>query len=172
MATRSKKKSAPKRPVAKKKIAPTKKSMKMKAVAKAKPAGKAKPAAKKTAAKPNQKASRTSDSVAKRPKLSAHEFSAKVLTPLEDRIVVRIAISDEKTAGGLYIPGTVTSQPDRGQVLAKGPGRRDKKGRLRPLDVEVGDTVVFPQYTGTKISISGEDFLIMREDDVLGVVET
>ncbi len=146
--SKSKKKTAGKKPVAKKKSAPAKKPMKMKTAPKASPAPKA--------ARP----------------LAAREFSAKVLTPLEDRIVVRIGVMEERTPGGLIIPGTVTSQPDRGQVMAKGPGRRDKKGRLRPLDVEVGDTVVFPQYTGTTITISGEDFLIMREDDVLGVVET
>lgn len=147
MATKSKKKA-----VAKIKTKPAKKPVKKLKAAKPAPAKAAAPKA--------------------GPKLTAHSFSAKMLTPLDDRIVVRTAMAEEKTAGGLYIPGNVATQPDRGEVMAKGPGRRSKKGRVRPLDVEVGDMILFPQYTGTKITIGAEDFLIMREEDVLGVVET
>lgn len=159
MATKGTKKAPAKRPVAKKKSVSNKKT------------AKSKPAIKKVMAKKSIPLAKKKTSPA-RPKLSAHEFSAKMLTPLEDRVVVRVAVVAETTAGGIIIPGTASTQPDRGEIMATGPGRRDKKGRLRPLDVGVGDTVLFPQYTGTKISIGGEDFLIMREDEVLGVVET
>lgn len=165
MATKAKKKkSAGKRPVAKKKSAPSKKKAKMKVAAKKMTVAKKK--------SPQAAKAKTAATKSPRPKLSAHEFSAKMLTPLEDRIVVRVALAAETTSGGIIIPGTVSPQPDRGEIMAAGPGRRDKKGRLRPLDVEVGDTVLFPQYTGTRISILGEDFLIMREDEILGIVET
>lgn len=179
MATKSKAKNKTKsKPVAKKKTAPAKKlakPLKVKSAAKAKVAPKgagaprAKAVAKATVAQ-KLKAKPTSTSAAKQTTL--RQLNADTLAPLDDRIVVRIAVAEEKTAGGLFIPGSAATQPDRGEVMAKGPGHRNKKGRLRPLDVEVGDTVLFPQYTGTKISIAGEDFLIMREEDVLGVVET
>ncbi len=75
----------------------------------------------------------------------------------------------EKTAGGLFIPGTVSERPQKGEVLASGRGRRNKKGQVRPLDVKVGDTVLFPKFAGTTIEVSGEELLILREDEVLGI---
>lgn len=92
------------------------------------------------------------------------------ITPLEDRIIIRIAAAEERTAGGLIIPGSAADRPNRGQVVAAGPGRRSKKGKIRPLDVRVGDEILFAEYTGTPIVVEGADFLILREEDVLGIV--
>ncbi len=94
----------------------------------------------------------------------------RAITPLDDRIIVSPEVPAEKTAGGLFIPTTANDRPSRGVVLVKGAGRRNKKGKLRPLDVNVGDEVLFAQYSGTKISILGQDVLILREEDVLGIV--
>lgn len=92
------------------------------------------------------------------------------IAPLEDRILVRVAAAEEKTAGGIYIPGNVVDRPTKGRVVAAGPGRRTKKGKLRPLDVHVGDEILFPQFSGTTLVVEGAEFLILREDDVLGIV--
>jgi chaperonin GroES len=94
-----------------------------------------------------------------------------MLTPLDDRIVVSPQPADETTAGGLIIPGTVDSRPTRGTVLAKGRGRRTKKGAFLPLDVNVGDEVLFAEFVGTKITLAGNDVLILREEDLLGSVD-
>lgn len=132
---------------------------KKKAVAKAKPKAKAKakPApVKKAVSKPALGKSAT--------------FKTPIaFRPLNDRLLVAIEAAETKTAGGIIIPGTVSEKPFRGKVLAKGPGRRNKKGALRPLDVNVGDQIVFPQYAGTKIEISGDEFLILREEEILAI---
>lgn len=94
---------------------------------------------------------------------------AKVLQPLDDRLVVVVEGESEMTAGGIIIPGTVSSRPNRGRVVAKGPGKRTKKGLLRPLDVSVGDAILFPEFAGTTITVSGQELLILREDEVLGI---
>jgi chaperonin GroES len=93
-----------------------------------------------------------------------------LLKPLEDRVIVRIDLPEEKTAGGLFIPDSASTRPNRGQVVAAGPGRRNKKGQLRPLDVKTGDSILFPEYAGTKITMDAQEFLILREDEVLGIV--
>lgn len=90
--------------------------------------------------------------------------------PLDDRIVISPEKMSEVTAGGIIIPGSRDERPNRGTVLAKGPGRRSKKGVIRPLDVNVGDRVLFPEFAGTKIQIDGDEFLILREEDLLGIV--
>jgi chaperonin GroES len=90
--------------------------------------------------------------------------------PLHDRIVVKRIEEEEKTKGGIIIPDTAKEKPQQGKVVAVGPGRRDD-GKVVPLDVKTGDTVLFAKYAGTDIKIEGEDHLILREDDVLGVVE-
>lgn len=95
--------------------------------------------------------------------------ASPLFRPLNDRLLVAIEAAETKTAGGIIIPGTASEKPFRGKVLAKGPGRRNKKGALRPLDVNVGDRVVFPQYAGTKIEISGDEFLILREEEILAI---
>ncbi|TIM34165.1 MAG: co-chaperone GroES [Mesorhizobium sp.] len=91
--------------------------------------------------------------------------------PLHDRILVRRIEVDEKTAGGIIIPDTAKEKPQEGEVIAAGPGARDDSGQLQPLDVKVGDRVLFGKWSGTEIKLNGEDLLIMKESDVLGVIE-
>jgi chaperonin GroES len=93
------------------------------------------------------------------------------LQPLEDRIVVRPAEAEEKTASGLVIPDSAKEKPQQGEVLAVGPGRRSDSGELLPLDISVGDRVVYSKYGGTEITIEGEDLLILAGRDVLAVVK-
>jgi chaperonin GroES len=95
------------------------------------------------------------------------------LQPLEDRIVVRTAEAEETTVSGLVIPDTAKEKPQQGEVLAVGAGRRaEQSGELIPLDIEVGDTVVYSKYGGTEINIDGEDLLILNSRDVLAKVTT
>ena len=91
--------------------------------------------------------------------------------PLHERILVRRIEAEEKTAGGIIIPDTAKEKPQEGEVVAAGPGARDDNGRLRPLDVKVGDRVLFGKWSGTEIKLNGEDLLIMQESDVMGVIE-
>jgi chaperonin GroES len=91
--------------------------------------------------------------------------------PLHDRVVVRRIDADEKTAGGIIIPDTAKEKPQEGEVVAVGPGARDEKGQLVPLELKTGDHVLFGKWSGTEVKIDGEDLLIMKETDVLGVVE-
>jgi chaperonin GroES len=93
------------------------------------------------------------------------------IQPLEDRIVVRPAEAEEKTASGLLIPDSAKEKPQQGEVLAVGPGRRSDTGELIPLDINVGDTVVYSKYGGTEITIEGEDLLILAGRDVLAIVK-
>ncbi len=97
----------------------------------------------------------------------------KFLTPLDDRLIVQLTEREAKTAGGLYIPDTVSTVTGNleGHVIAIGRGHRDKKGRIRPLDVSVGDRILFPQYSGSKIDIQGADVVILRESDVMGLFQ-
>ena len=93
------------------------------------------------------------------------------LQPLEDRIVVRTAEAEEKTASGLVIPDTAKEKPQQGEVLAVGPGRRsDQTGEIIPLDIAVGDTVIYSKYGGTEISHDGDDYLILNARDVLAKI--
>jgi chaperonin GroES len=91
--------------------------------------------------------------------------------PLHDRIVVRRIAAEEKTAGGIIIPDTVKEKPSQGEVIAVGPGGRDEAGKLIPIDIRVGDRVLFGKWSGTEVVIDSEDLLIMKESDVFGVVE-
>ncbi|RWF04857.1 co-chaperone GroES [Mesorhizobium sp.] len=91
--------------------------------------------------------------------------------PLHDRILVRRIEVDEKTAGGIIIPDTAKEKPQEGEVIAAGPGARDDSGQMQPLDVKVGDRILFGKWSGTEIKLNGEDLLIMKESDVLGVME-
>lgn len=93
------------------------------------------------------------------------------LQPLEDRIVVRPAEAEEKTASGLVIPDTAKEKPQQGEVLAVGSGRRSDSGELIPLDINVGDTVVYSKYGGTEVSQDGEDVLILSGRDILAIVK-
>jgi chaperonin GroES len=91
--------------------------------------------------------------------------------PLHDRVVVRRIDAEEKTAGGIIIPDTAKEKPQQGEVLAVGPGKRDETGKLVALDVREGDQILFGKWSGTEVRIDGEDLLIMKEDDIMGVVE-
>ena len=91
--------------------------------------------------------------------------------PLHDRIVVRRVDAEEKTKGGIIIPDTAKEKPQEGEVIAVGPGARDESGKLVPLDVKVGDRILFGKWSGTEIKLDGEDLLIMKESDVMGVIE-
>ncbi|HET6150394.1 MAG TPA: co-chaperone GroES [Polyangia bacterium] len=91
--------------------------------------------------------------------------------PLQDRILVRRVAEEEKTKGGIIIPDTAKEKPAEGEVIAVGNGKINEKGELRPLAVKKGDRVLFGKYTGSDIKIDGVDHLILREDDVLGVIE-
>ncbi len=93
------------------------------------------------------------------------------LRPLHDRILVKRVEEETKTAGGLFIPETAKEKPQRGEIVAAGNGKKTEDGKVLPLDVKVGDTVLFGKYSGTEVKVDGEDFLMMREDDILAVVE-
>jgi chaperonin GroES len=92
--------------------------------------------------------------------------------PLHDRVVVRRVKSEEKSKGGIYIPDTVQEKPQEGEVVAVGPGARDEAGRTVPLDVKAGDRVLFGKWSGTEVKIDGEELLIMKETDIMGIVES
>jgi chaperonin GroES len=91
--------------------------------------------------------------------------------PLHDRVVVRRIDEDERTKGGIIIPDTAKEKPQQGEVVAVGPGETDEKGQVQPLDVKPGDRVLFGKWSGTEVKIDGEDLLIMKESDILGVLE-
>ncbi len=91
--------------------------------------------------------------------------------PLHDRIVVKRIEGEEKTKGGIIIPDTAKEKPQEGKVIAVGPGGRDESGKLVPLDVKAGDRVLFGKWSGTEVKIDGDDLLIMKESDILGIVE-
>jgi chaperonin GroES len=91
--------------------------------------------------------------------------------PLQDRVLVRRIEEEEKSRGGIIIPDTAREKPMEGEVLAAGPGARGEDGKLHPLDVKVGDRVLFGKWSGTEIKIDGEDLVVMKESDIMGVVE-
>ena len=91
--------------------------------------------------------------------------------PLHDRVVVERMESEQKTAGGIIIPATAQEKPMQGKVIAVGAGARDETGKVQPLDVKANDTVLFGKWSGTEVKIDGQDFLIMKESDIMGVIE-
>ena len=91
--------------------------------------------------------------------------------PLHDRVVVRRVDSETKTTGGIIIPDTAAEKPQQGEVIAVGPGTRDENGKLTPLDVKKGDKVLFGKWSGTEVKIDGQELLIMKESDVMGVLD-
>jgi chaperonin GroES len=99
------------------------------------------------------------------------ERAMKGFRPLHDRVLIRRVEAEEKTPGGIIIPDTAKEKPIEGEVLAVGAGARDESGRVVPLDVKVGDRVLFGKWAGTEVIIGGEDRLILKESDILGVVE-
>ncbi|HTQ81733.1 MAG TPA: co-chaperone GroES [Pseudolabrys sp.] len=90
--------------------------------------------------------------------------------PLHDRVVVRRIEADMKTKGGIIIPDTAQEKPSQGEIVAVGPGGRDEAGKLIPIDVKAGDRVLFGKWSGTEVKLDGEDFLIMKESDIMGVI--
>ena len=90
--------------------------------------------------------------------------------PLHDRVVVRRVESEAKSAGGIIIPDTAKEKPQEGEIIAAGPGARDEAGKLVPLDVKPGDRILFGKWSGTEVKIDGEDLLIMKESDIMGVI--
>ncbi|MGW5960727.1 co-chaperone GroES [Methylorubrum thiocyanatum] len=90
--------------------------------------------------------------------------------PLHDRVLLRRVESDERTKGGIIIPDTAKEKPQEGEVIAVGPGARDEQGRINALDVKAGDRVLFGKWSGTEIKVDGQDLLILKESDILGVI--
>ena len=93
------------------------------------------------------------------------------LKPLADRVVVEPIEREEMTASGIYVPETAKEKPQEGKVVAAGPGRRDEEGKYVLMDVKVGDRVLFGKYAGTEVKLDGDKLLVMREDDIMGVIE-
>lgn len=93
------------------------------------------------------------------------------IKPLHDRVLVRRVEQDMKTAGGIIIPDTAQEKPQEGEVVAAGPGKRDDEGKLHPLGVGAGDRILFGKWSGTEVRVDGEELLIMKESDILGVID-
>ncbi len=92
------------------------------------------------------------------------------IRPLHDRVIVKRLAAERTTASGIVIPDTAGDKPDQGQVIAVGPGKRDEQGKLIPMGVKVGDTVIFGKYSGQTVKVDGDELLVMREDDIMGVL--
>src|SRR6516164_331622 len=113
-----------------------------------------------------------SASACPRPKRAiSKEETLMKFRPLHDRVVVRRLEGEEKTKGGIIIPDTAKEKPQEGEIIAVGPGGRDESGKLIPVDVKVGDKVLFGKWSGTEVKIDGEELLIMKESDIMGVIE-
>jgi len=93
------------------------------------------------------------------------------LRPLQDRILVKRTEEEEKTAGGIFIPDTAKEKPQMGQIISVGNGKKTEDGKVIPVDLKAGDNVLFGRYAGTEVKVEGNDYLIMREDDILGVID-
>ncbi|HTP65819.1 MAG TPA: co-chaperone GroES [Geobacteraceae bacterium] len=93
------------------------------------------------------------------------------LRPLQDRILVKRIEEETKTAGGIYIPDTAKEKPQMGQIVSVGNGKKTEDGKVIPVDVKAGDRILFGKYSGTEVKVEGEEYLIMREDDILGIIE-
>ena len=94
------------------------------------------------------------------------------IRPLHYRVIVKRLDEERKSAGGIVIPDTAAEKPDQGEIVAVGKGKKDDKGKLIPVDVKVGDRVLFGKFSGQTVTVKGEELLVMREDDIMGVVET
>ncbi|ABP35019.1 co-chaperone GroES [Polynucleobacter asymbioticus] len=93
------------------------------------------------------------------------------LRPLHDRVIIKRLDQESKTASGIIIPDAAAEKPDQGEILAVGPGKRDEAGKLNPLDVKVGDRVLFGKYAGQTVKVDGDELIVMREDDIMAVVQ-
>ncbi len=117
------------------------------------------------------------EEAAKRPRTSSNQnnpnrrYKGMKLKPLNDRVLVKRLEVEEKTAGGIYIPDSAKEKPMKGEVVGAGPGKLDEDGKRVKMTVKKGDTVLFAKYAGTEISIDGDEHLVMREDDILAIVE-
>jgi chaperonin GroES len=103
--------------------------------------------------------------------LSRKEIQEMKIRPLQDRVIVKRLEEEEKTKGGIIIPDTAKEKPQEGKVIAVGKGKVTEEGKVIPLDVKVGDKILFGKYSGTEVKIGGEEHLIMREEDILGILE-
>jgi chaperonin GroES len=103
--------------------------------------------------------------------LDLEEVKSMHFRPLRDGVVVRRIEEDERSPGGIIIPDTAKEKPQQGEVIAVGPGARDEKGQIQPLDVKAGDRVLFGKWSGNEVKIDGEELLIMKESDIMGVLE-
>ena len=93
------------------------------------------------------------------------------IRPLHDRVIVKRIEEERKSAGGIVIPDTATEKPDQGEIVAVGKGKKDDNGKLIPIDVKVGDRVLFGKYSGQTVKVKGDELLVMREEDIMGVIE-
>jgi chaperonin GroES len=93
------------------------------------------------------------------------------IRPLHDRVIVKRLEEERTSSGGIVIPETAAEKPMKGQVVAAGPGKLSDEGKLRPLDVKAGDKVLFGKYSGTEVKVDGQDLVVMREDDIMGIIE-
>jgi chaperonin GroES len=93
------------------------------------------------------------------------------IRPLHDRVIVKRLEEERTSSGGIVIPETAAEKPMKGQVVAAGPGKLSDQGKLRPLDVKAGDKVLFGKYSGTEVKVDGQDLVVMREDDIMGIIE-
>jgi chaperonin GroES len=93
------------------------------------------------------------------------------IRPLHDRVIVKRLEEERTSSGGIVIPDTAAEKPMKGQVVAAGPGKLNDEGKLRPLDVKAGDKVLFGKYSGTEVKVDGQDLVVMREDDIMGIIE-
>jgi chaperonin GroES len=167
---------AAKKKLKSKKAAPVQAKAKTKAKSPTKIKAKAKPS---KTVKPKKKAviKKVTASKAVAPqKISSTAVKAakwdQFLTPLDDRLLVKLEMGEKRTAGGLYIPDTAAASGNRrGVVVAAGPGHKNKKGRTRPMDVKAGDTVVFSEFVGTMLNLNGADVQLVRETEILGIIE-
>ena len=94
------------------------------------------------------------------------------IRPLHDRVIVKRIEEERKSAGGIVIPDTAAEKPDQGEIIAIGKGKKDDNGKLIPIDVKVGDRVLFGKYSGQTVKVQGEELLVMREEDIMGVIES
>lgn len=179
---KAKKKAAAKKNTVAKKAAPKKaapKKAKSKPAVKAKAKIKAKPPIKKSKPAPKVAAKKSAPVAKPAPKPVAKAVTKKsadiaaMFSPLDDRIIIEVGDQATRTAGGLYIPDTVEEhdRPKQGKVVAVGPGHYDRKGRLQPLDVRLGDTVLFESYMASTINLDGRDLILLRESQLLGIVK-
>ena len=111
-------------------------------------------------------------SATEKPDCSVVEEDCHEVRPLHDRVVVQRIDAEGKTAGGIIVPDTAKEKPSQGEIIAVGPGGRDENGKLIPIDLKVGDTVLFGKWSGTEVRIDGQDLLIMKESDIMGVIES